>query len=85
MPQNIPNVNIPIHNSRLVQPITLDVKPTIGRLPAYDLEYEENENSFTISEQDKNRKMLPLFDKSVQFVRRKLPQQLDLDKFVKTA
>ena len=82
LPQNIPNVNLPIHNSRLVQPIPLDVR-LVGRLPAYDLEYEKNDNSFSISENDKNRKMLPLFDKTVQFVRRKLPQLLDLDKFVK--
>ena len=75
-------MNLPIHNSRLVQPIPLDIR-LVGRLPAYDLEYEDNDNSFSISENDKNRKILPLFDKSVQFVRRKLPQQLDLDKFVK--
>ena len=82
LPQNVQSVNFPIHNSRLVQPIPLDVK-LVGRLPAYDVEYEDNEHSFAISEHDKNRKLLPLFGKPVQFVRKKLPQQLDLDKFVR--
>ena len=62
LPQNIQKVNFPIHNSRLVQPIPLDVK-LVGRLPAYDVEYEDNEHSFAISEHDKNRKLLPLFGK----------------------
>ena len=79
---NIEQVAKPMHQTRMVQPIPLDVRLK-GRLPAFDIELDTDTNKWEISEQDKNRKLKPLFNQNVNIVRRFLPKQLDLDKFIK--
>ena len=44
----------PFYRSRIVDPIPTDVR-VVGKLPAYDIEIDEDKDRWMISEEDKNR------------------------------
>ena len=72
----------PFYKSRLVEPIPTDVR-LVGKLPAYDIEMDEDKDKWIISEEDKtrpNRQLITNFDP--QIVSKYLPKQIDLEKFL---
>ena len=72
-----------LHQQQLVNPIPLNVR-LVGKLPAFDMEKELASDNWIISEQDKSRELIPLFRKGqFQIIRKTLPKQLDLTKFLK--
>ena len=72
-----------LQQKQLINPIPLNIR-LVGKLPAFDMEKELASNNWTISEQDKTRELIPLFKKGqFQVIRKTLPKQLDLTKFLK--
>ena len=72
----------PFYRSRIVDPIPTDVR-IVGKLPAYDIEIDEDRDRWMISEEDKNRidrQLITSFDPEI--VSKYLPKQIDLDKFI---
>ena len=49
-----------LYKTRIVEPVSLDIK-IAGKLPAYDVELDEQEDRWIISEEDKLRKTSQLF------------------------
>ena len=72
----------PFYRSRIVDPIPTDVR-VVGKLPAYDIEIDEDKDRWMISEEDKNRidrQLITSFDPEI--VSKFLPKQIDLDRFI---
>ena len=72
----------PFYRSRIVDPIPTDVR-IVGKLPAYDIEIDEDKDRWMISEEDKNRidrQLITSFD--AEIVSKYLPKQIDLDRFI---
>ena len=70
----------PFYRSRIVDPIPTDVR-VVGKLPAYDIEIDEDKDRWMISEEDKNRidrQLITSFDPEI--VSKYLPKQIDLDR-----
>ena len=79
----IENQQKQLQQQQLINPLPLNVR-LVGRLPAFNMEKELASDNWIISEQDKNRELIPLFKKGqFQIIRKTLPKQLDLTKFLK--
>ena len=71
-----------LYKTRIVEPVSLDIK-IAGKLPVYDVELDEQEDRWIISEEDKLRKTGQLFTKlDLNAVSKYIPKQIDLDKFL---
>ena len=76
------NSQRPCKKTRIVEPVSLDIK-IAGKLPAYDVKLDEQEDRWIINEEDKLRKEGQLFTKlDLNAVSKYIPKQIDLDKFL---
>ena len=80
----IENQRKQLQQQQLVNPIPLNVR-LVGKLPAFDMEKELASDNWIISEQDKNRELIPLFKKGqFQIIRKTLPKTIRPYKVLKT-
>ena len=78
------NQNVIMPKDKGIIPIPLNVK-LVGKLPSFELELDDDQEKWMIHKADKNRISKQLLDKvkiNVDMVRRMLPKQVNLDKFL---